>query len=110
MPLSSKELRALKSKMIEKDQNALKNIRRNKAPSLKAAKQIIKKENFENKKSVVRWNYKVNDLVRVTYGNKEIGLVVSNYEYFSKRVEKNCFFILVENSVKQIDGRYLRQL
>jgi len=110
MSLSKKELRELKSKMVEKDQDALKSLRRNKTPTLKAAKKLIKKENFENKKSVVRWNFKVNDLVRVTYGNKEIGLIVSNYEYFSRRVEKNCFFILVDNAVKQIDGRYLRQV
>ena len=109
MALSKKQLRELKSKMVEKDRNALSNLRKNKAPSTRAVKQRIKSENFEQKKSVVRWNYKVNDLVRITYGNQDIGLIVSDFEYFSKRVEKNCFFILIDNSVKQIDGRYLRQ-
>jgi hypothetical protein len=109
MALSKKQLRELKSKMVEKDRNALSNLRKNKAPSTRAVKQRIKSENFEQKKSVVRWNYKVNDLVRITYGNQDIGLIVSDFEYFSKRVEKNCFFILIDNAVKQIDGRYLRQ-
>ena len=110
MALSKKQLRDLKDKLKEKDQNAIANIRKAKSPTQTQVKRAIKKEGFSQKKSVVRWNYKVNDLVRVTYGNGSIGLIVSNFEYFSKRVEKNCFFILIDNAVKQIDGRYIRQI
>lgn len=110
MALSKKQLRELKNKLQEKDQNAISNIRKAKGPTQKQVKRTIKKEGFSQKKSVVRWNYKVNDLVRVTYGNGSIGLIISNFEYFSKKVEKNCFFVLIDNAVKQIDGRYIRQI
>ena len=110
MALSKKQLRELKNKLQEKDQNAIVNIRKAKGPTQTQIKKKIKKEGFSQKKSVVRWNYKVNDLVRITNGNANIGLIVSNFEYFSKRVEKNCFFVLIDNSVKQIDGRYIRQI
>ena len=110
MPLSRKQLKELKEKMVKTDQNALRNIKKNLRPSTRQIKSTIKKEGFTNKKSVVRWNYEVNELVKITYDANLIGLIVSDFEYFSKRVEKNCFFILVNNAVKQIDGRYLRRL
>ena len=110
MALSKKQLKELKSKLQEKDQNAIANIRKAKGPTQPQVKKTIKKEGFSQKKYVVRWNYKVNDLVRVTYGNGSIGLIISNFEYFSKKVEKNCFFVLIDNAVKQIDGRYIRQI
>ena len=110
MSLSRKQLKEIKNKLQEKDQNALNKIRNSKSQSVRQVKTTIKNENYQQKKSVVRWNYKVNDLVRITYGEESIGLIISNFEYFSKRVEKNCFFILVDTAVKQIYGRYLRQL
>lgn len=110
MALSKKQLRELKNKLQEKDQNAIANIRKAKGPTQKQVKKTIRAKDFTQKKSVVRWNYKVNDLVRVTYGDGSIGLIISNFEYFSKKVEKNCFFVLIDNAVKQIDGRYIRQL
>ena len=110
MSLSRKQLKEIKNKLQEKDQNALSKIRNSKSQTVRQVKTTIKNENYQQKKSVVRWNYKVNDLVRITYGEESIGLIISNFEYFSKRVEKNCFFILVDTAVKQIDGRYLRQL
>lgn len=110
MALSRKELRELKSKITENDSTAISRIRNSKSPTTKQVKSTIKKEGYETKKSVVRWNYKVNDLVRLTYGNNEIGLIISDFEYFSKRIEKNCFFVLVNNAVKNIDGKYLRQI
>ena len=110
MSLSRKQLKEIKNKLQEKDQNALSKIRNSKSQSVRQVKKTIKNESYQQKKSVVRWNYKVNDLVRITYGEESIGLIISNFEYFSKRVEKNCFFILVDTAVKQIDGRYLRQL
>ena len=110
MPLSRKQIKELKEKMVKTDQNALKNIKQSRGPSTRTIKQTIKKDGFENKKSIVRWNYEVNELVKITYDASLVGLIVSDFEYFSKRVEKNCFFILVDNAVKQIDGRYLRRL
>jgi len=108
MSLSKKQLKEIKNKLVAKDQDAISRIRNAKTKVTKNS--VTKSEGFERKKSVVRWNYKINDLVRLTYGDNIIGLIVSDYEYFSKRVEKNCFFVLVENSVKQVDGRFLRQI
>lgn len=110
MSLSRKELKELKEKLIKKDQNALNNIKKSLSPSTTHTKKTIKQEGFAGKKSVVRWNFEVNDLVKISYGSSQIGLIVSDFEYFSSRVEKNCFFVLVDNSVKQIDGRYIRRL
>ena len=110
MSLSRNDLKELKEKMLKKDQNALSNIRKSRGPSTTKIKKTIKREGFSNKKSVVRWNFEVNDLVKITYGDNQIGLIVSDFEYFSSRVEKNCFFILIDNAVKQIDGRYMRRL
>tara|TARA_B100000035_G_scaffold294613_1_gene285020 strand:- start:210 stop:530 length:321 start_codon:yes stop_codon:yes gene_type:complete len=105
MSLTKNQLRDLKKKMLSKDSNSLNNIRK-KSP--KVIKSTIKKENFKQKTSVIRWNFEVNELVNITTHN-EIGLIISNFEYFSKRVEKNSFFILVGNSVRQIDGKFLRR-
>lgn len=110
MSLSRKELREIKEKLIDNDQNALRKIRKSRSTSTKKTVKTLKREGFSNKKSIVRWNFEVNDLIKITYGDNQIGLIVSDFEYFSKKVEKNCFFILVDNSVRQIDGRYLRRL
>ena len=85
MALSKKQLKELKNKLQEKDQNAIINIRKAKGPTQTQIKKTIKKEGFSQKKSVVRWNYKVNDLVRITYGDANIGLIVSNNQYFGKK-------------------------
>ena len=108
MSLSKKQLKEIKSKLKEKDQNAVSKIRNSKNSSFKKAKSEYRKEGFTQKKSVIKWNYKINDLVKVSYHNESIGLIISNFEYFSRKVEKNCFFVFINNSVKQIDGRYLR--
>jgi hypothetical protein len=107
MSLTRKQITNLKKTMINKDQDSLAKIRRNKSVVIK--KSVIKEE-FKSKKSVVRWNFKVNDLVNITFGENQFGLIVSDFEYFSKRVEKNCFFVLVNYTVKMYDGKYLRQI
>lgn len=108
MSLSKKQLQEMKNKLKEKDQNAISKIRNAKGLVVRQTKDPLVKKGLPKKKSIVRWNYKVNDLVKVSNGSESVGLVVSNFEYFSKKVEKNCFFVLVDNYVRQIDGRYLR--
>lgn len=106
MSLSRSQLRDLKKKMLSKDLNSLNNIRKT---STKSIKSNIKSESFAEKKSIIKWNFKVNELVNISQTN-EIGLIISDFEYFTKKIEKNCFFILIGNSVKQIDGKYLRKI
>ena len=109
MALSKSQLKELKSKM---GQAGLKAVRQSASQTKKVVKQkIIKDENFTRTKSVVRYAFKPNELVYISSGlEKNIGLVVSDFEYFSRRVEKNCFFVWVEGAVKQLDGRYMRKI
>jgi hypothetical protein len=108
MPLSKKQLYDLKKSMIKKDQGSLTKIRKNKTKIIN--KSINKEESNYKKTNIVRWNFKVNDLVNITYENNSVGLIVSDYEYFSRKLEKNCFFVLVGYTVKMYDGKYLRQI
>ena len=99
MSLTKKQLRELKKQLVNKNSKS----------TLK--KKILKKDDFYPKrKDVIRWNYKVNDLVKLSYGNQNIGIIVSDFMYFTSKVEKNCFFVLIDTTVKQIDGKYLRQI
>ena len=113
MALSKKELKDLKQKMSVSNPDALKAIRQSSSERKSATKKsVIKNEDFKRVKSVVRWNFKPNQLVSIQKNISPdlIGLIVSDFEYFNSRVEKNCFFVLVNNSVRQIDGRYLREI
>ena len=113
MALSKKDLKSLKQKMKDSNPGALKAIKQSSSERKSITKKtIIKNEDFKRVKSVVRWNFKVNQLVNIQYyaGKPSLGLIVSDFEYFNSRVEKNCFFVLIDNSVKQIDGRYLREI
>lgn len=108
MAISKKQLKEIKSKMGQKGLEA---IRQSSSQTKKIIKQKIVKSEFEKKKSVVRYAFKPNQLVHVSFGSeKVIGLVISDFEYFSSRVEKNCFFVLVKGFVKQFDGRYIRKI
>ena len=108
MALSKKQLKEIKSKLGKTGLDAL---RQTSSGSQKVIKHKIVINEFEKKKSVVRYAFKPNQLVRVSLGSeKVIGLVISDFEYFSSRVEKNCFFVLVKGSVKQFDGRYIRKI
>ena len=112
MALSRKQLKELKTKMRTTDPNSLKAAQQeSKQARQVSAKKVVKDENFTQRKSVIRYSFKPNQLVEVNlYDKKVIGLVVSDFEYFSRRVEKNCFFVLIDSAVKQFDGRYLRQV
>ena len=110
MALSRKELKKIKSQMASQNPSALAAA---KSAAKKSKDTIVKKtfikEDFEPKKSIVRWSFKVNQLVTISH-TEQIGIIVSDYKYFTKKVEKNCFFVLIGNQVKQLDGKYLRLL
>jgi len=116
MPLSKKELQALKRKMAESDPDALKKIKANSKSRKKVKKEVIRNKTYmtgENRKQKTRlWNFKVNQVVYVHdyMGKVELGLIVSDKEYFAKSVKENCFFILVNNSVRMINGNQIRSL
>ena len=112
MALSRKQLKELKSKMQNTNPNGLKAARQaSKQTRQVSTQRLVKDTNFTKRKSVIRYSFKPNQLVEVNYGaEKVIGLVVSDFEYFSRKVEKNCFFVLVKGAVTQFDGRYIRQI
>lgn len=109
MSLSQKELKAFKEKLRQKDPSALSSIKNRKSNREVSKKIVYKKDKVNERKNIVRWNFSVNQLVTfVGAFNGEIGLIISDFEYFSRKVEKNCFFVLVDNRVVQLDGRYIR--
>jgi hypothetical protein len=77
-------------------------------------KKIIKKtENFEKKKldkKVTKWNFKVNELVYVKTENLKIGLIISDTEYFGKKIPDYSFLILIDNKLVKLNGRNLKKI
>tara|TARA_B100000035_G_scaffold123064_2_gene104730 strand:+ start:1224 stop:1583 length:360 start_codon:yes stop_codon:yes gene_type:complete len=116
MPLSKKELKALKRKMAESDPDALKKIKANSKLRKKVKKEIIRNETYmtgENRRQKTRlWNFKVNQVVYVHdyMGKVNLGLIISDKEYFKQSVKENCFFVLVDSTVRMINGNQIRSL
>ena len=118
MSLSKKELKNIKNKINQSNPGVIANIR-------KRVKVVAVSDNLDDTshkhshtkpKNVLRWNFNVNDLVEVrgsiydSTTSKQIGLIVSDYIYHTSKVEKNSFFVLVENIVKELSGKYLRKV
>ena len=107
MSISKSDLKSVKKRLVK---NKSTKIRKS---QIKEAKRSAKKYNIENKiKTKTLWNYKVNDLVyiKLDKDKKTLGLIVSDYMYYNFKVEKNNFFVLVENRVIQVDGKYFRKI
>ena len=105
MTYRKKDMDALK-KQLKKDPNF-------NARTKRPTKRIIKKEvnkNFEPKRTVIKWNYKVNDIVECTYYGNQVGLIVSDTAYFGRKVESNMFFVLVGCKVVQMHGQHIKKL
>ena len=104
MSYSKKALQDIKNKLKEENPSFFKG-----KNSRKAVKKKIVKSNHTQKKKILKWNYKVNEVVRSTISDK-IGLIVSDNHYFGARVEKNYYFVLFGTAVHRYDGAYLRTL
>jgi ribosomal 30S subunit maturation factor RimM len=101
---SKKSLNDLKAKLKEKNPSFFDDKNKQK----KIVKVKIKTKN-EKRKKIIKWNYQVNDLVKSTSSN-DIGLIVSDNEYFGAKVEKNYYFVLFGCSVIRHDGQHLRKI
>ena len=115
MPLSKKELKELKDKLHSNNPKTISNIRNRTKVVLTNKEEAVKaRRKIKKPKSIFQWNFNVNDLVRLKHPYRKedlsIGLIVSDYIYHSARVEKNNFFVLVENAVIPFDGKYLRKI
>lgn len=102
MSYSKKALQNAKNKLREENPSFFKG-----NSSIKQQKQKIVKSTQTPRKKIVKWNYKVNDVVRSTL-SEEIGLIVSDNTYFGAKVEKNYYFVLFGCKVIKYDGSYLR--
>ena len=105
MTYKKKDLEDLK-KQLKSDPNF-------KARSRRPTRRTVKKEfkkNYESKKTIIKWNYQVNDIVECRHFNNQIGLIVSDTTYFERKVEANAFFVLVGCKVFKISGQNLRKI
>lgn len=102
MSYSKKALQNAKNKLREENPSFFKG-----NSSRKKQKQKIIKSTQTPRKKIVKWNYKVNDIVRSTL-SEEIGLIVSDNTYFGAKVEKNYYFVLFGCKVMKYDGSFLR--
>ena len=102
-----------KKKDLEAVKRQLKQDPKYRARTKNTTRKIVKKEvkeNFESKKTVIKWNYKVNDIVLCPYYNNQIGLIISDSKYFDMKVEKNYFFVLLGNKVIALNGQHLKKI
>lgn len=104
MSYSKQALQDAKNKLRKEDPSFFKG-----KSSRRQVKQTIVRSTQTRKKKIVKWNYKVNDLVKCTRSNR-IGLIVSDNQYFGETVEKNYYFVLFNCSVQKYDGSLLRTL
>lgn len=113
MPISRKNKQAIKKQILNKNLGTFNSKKTIVKSDYVNSKKTIIKSDFVKKKKLLEWNFKVNDLVTVkNYNSKEpnIGVIVSDFKYFSAVVEKNCFFVLIGCEVKQIEGSFLRKI
>ena len=73
-------------------------------------KKIVKSQaNVVIKKKIIKWSYKVNDIVTCT-STKRIGLIVSDNEYFGRKIEENYYYVLFGEAVLRSSGKGLRKV
>lgn len=105
---TKKELNALKQKLSKENPGALKG-KANRIDKRNLKKKVISKNIEEEKVTVVKWNFKVNQLVKNKY-TEEIGVIISDTEYRRRRVTSNHFFVLFGETVKQVSGGMLSSI
>ena len=104
MSYSKQDLKDIKNKLKKENPTFF-----NKNSSRKSVKKSITSTQSSNRKKIVKWSYKVNDIVKCTKSSS-IGIIVSDNTYFGSRVEKNYYFVLFGCKVHKYDGSNLRVL
>jgi hypothetical protein len=80
--------------------------------SKKVERKVIKSSTYtqhSDKKSLIQWNYNINELVIIKTTN-EVGLIVANDMYFNKKCEQNYFYVLMGCKVKKCFGKTIKKL
>tara|TARA_B100001093_G_C26773885_1_gene991416 strand:- start:1141 stop:1452 length:312 start_codon:yes stop_codon:yes gene_type:complete len=103
MPYNKKDLLKAKEKLGSDRLHRL----RKKTNSI--SKKVIKNENFNKKTIIHKYNFEINELVYIKHTN-QIGLIISNDTYFNRRVQKDCYFVFIENRVTTLDGSSLKKV
>ena len=97
--------------MVNKDRNAISNIKKTLRPTTKKIKKTLRKDGFSKQKSVVRWNFEVNDLVKITYGENKIGLIICktnlNFE-MTYRIKNKLLEIAFKKNLKTASESIIR--
>ena len=106
MSYSKKSLAEVKRQLKQNDPNFFNNT---KSRNSSIKKVVRKNDTTEKRKKVVKWNYKVNDIIKIS-NSGEIGLIVSDNTYFGRVIEKNYYYVLLGTVVKKIDGKNIRLL
>jgi hypothetical protein len=99
---SKQTLAEAKQKLYEKDPGFF----NRKKPGKRSVK---RKAEVEIKKKIIKWNYKVNDIVTCT-STKRIGLIVADNEYFGRKIEENYYYVLFGEAVLRSNGKSLRKV
>jgi hypothetical protein len=105
MSYTKQSLIEAKKKLYKQNPSFFKDSKNKRSPD----KIIIHKHTKTTTKKIVKWNYKVNDIVSCKASNR-IGLIISDNLYFGRKVEKNYFFVLFGEAVLKYDGSKLRKL
>ena len=114
MTLSKKELRKLKEQLKNENPAAFNEISKRGTSKYKKTN-IVKNENFdlqkpEKAKKIVKWNFKVNQLVTVKCnytGKDNIGLIVKEIKSDGAQVSKNYYSVLIGNTCRIYEGNRL---
>ena len=114
MALSKKELRKLKEQLKKENPTAFNEISK-RGTSKQKKPNIVKKENFDlqkpaKTKKIVKWNFKVNQLVTVKCnytGKDNIGLIVKEIKIDSTTSSKNYYSVLIGNTCRLYEGNRL---
>jgi hypothetical protein len=104
MSYSKKDLLEAKEKI---GQSRLKSLRKK---TKSESKKAIKNENFSKKSIIHKYNFIVNELVYIKHSGK-IGLIIDSYDtYSSRKVQKDCYLVFVENIASTFEGCRLKKL
>ena len=103
MPYNKKDLLKAKEKM---GQAKLASLRKKTNP---VSKKLIVNENFNKKTIIHKYNFETNELVYIKNTN-QIGLIISNDTYFNRSVQKDCYFVFIENRVITLSGNRLKKV
>ena len=105
MPYKKSDLKAIKQNLSKTNPEVFE--RKNNRKKKSVRMNVVDYKEKESIKTKTIWTFKPNDLVLY---NAKIAIVISDKEYHRRKHIENYFFIFVDGTIKQIEGRYLSYL